>query len=81
MKMIVVDLAAHGRRDLTDRLAHRHHGFHEEQMRRMLNGIGLTLARTQAFEGPLTVRIWSGSLTRDADAARSSNAAQESASP
>jgi ubiquinone/menaquinone biosynthesis C-methylase UbiE len=81
MKMVVVDLAAHGRKELTDRLAHRHQGFHEEQMRRMLNGIGLTLARTQVFDGPLTVQIWSGNLNRDADATRSSHAAQESASP
>ncbi len=47
----------------------------------MLNSVGLTLARTHAFEGPLTVQIWSGNLNRDADAARSSHAAQESASP
>jgi ubiquinone/menaquinone biosynthesis C-methylase UbiE len=79
-RMIVVDLAAHGRHDLTDRLAHRHPGFHEATMRRMLQGVGLSLVRTQRFEAGLTVEIWSGALMRD-DAAHPPQAAQESIRP
>ncbi len=67
--LIVVELAAHGRRDLAERLAHRWPGFSDAAMRDLLAGAGLTLGPTRAVAGPLEVRLWTAHLPRSATAA------------
>ena len=57
-RLIVVDLAGHGRRDLTDRLAHRWPGFTDAAMRDLLGGPGLAPGRPISVPGPLEVRLW-----------------------
>jgi ubiquinone/menaquinone biosynthesis C-methylase UbiE len=61
-QIIVVDLAPHRRHDLTARLAHRHNGFHDDEMRRMLQRVGLTVAGAATIPGPLAIKIWSGAV-------------------
>ena len=57
-RLIVVDLAGHGRRDLADRLAHRWPGFTDAAMRDLLRGPGLAPGRPISVVGPLEVRLW-----------------------
>ncbi len=59
--LIVVDLAAHGRAEVTERLAHRWPGFSDGQMRDLLADAGLRSERPEAIAGPFEVRIWTAS--------------------
>lgn len=58
--LVVVDLAEHGRDDLTDRLAHRWPGFTDAAMQAAFDRVGLELAVPLSVPGPLEVRLWSG---------------------
>ncbi|MBV9736501.1 MAG: metalloregulator ArsR/SmtB family transcription factor [Acidisphaera sp.] len=57
-RLVVVDLAAHGRADLTGRLAHRWPGFADTEMRDLLAGAGFAAAPPVGVAGPLDIRIW-----------------------
>jgi ArsR family transcriptional regulator len=56
--LLVVDLLAHGRPDLTARLAHRWPGFADATMRRLMTGCGLEPAAAVSIPAPLPVGIW-----------------------
>ena len=58
-RLIVVDLAAHGRTDLSERLAHRWPGFPESAMASLLEAPGLVPGPAVVVPGPLEVRLWS----------------------
>ena len=68
-RIIVVDLLAHAPHELSERLAHRHRGFQETQMRRMLQAAGLSVHGTVTIPGPLTTQIWSGTVVSRPDTA------------
>ena len=57
-RLIVVDLAAHDRAGLADRLAHRGPGFSDDAMAGLLRAPGLLPAPPVAVPGPLQVRLW-----------------------
>jgi ubiquinone/menaquinone biosynthesis C-methylase UbiE len=56
--LIVADLAAHGRSDVVERLAHRWPGFADEAMLTLFGAAGLTPAAPIGVAGALEVRIW-----------------------
>jgi ArsR family transcriptional regulator len=56
--LVVVDLAAHDRTDLTRKLAHRWPGFTDEALYRLLSEAGLEPGEAVLVEGPLAVGIW-----------------------
>lgn len=64
--LLVVELGAHGRGDLAERLAHRWPGFSDDAMRDLLAGAGFAPGATRSIAGPLEVRIWSAHLPRPA---------------
>ncbi|OJW28189.1 MAG: SAM-dependent methyltransferase [Rhodospirillales bacterium 69-11] len=68
-RLIVIDFAAHGREDLTERLAHRWPGFSDDGMRQLLDEAGLEAGVTRTIDGPLVVRVWTGARRADAPAA------------
>jgi ArsR family transcriptional regulator len=57
-RLAVVDLAAHDRADLRDRLAHRALGFSDSDMEALLGAAGLHSEKSVSVAGPLAVRIW-----------------------
>ncbi len=57
-QIIVIDLADHGRTDLTQRLAHRWPGFADTAMRALLTGAGLRPGTPVSIPGPLEIRLW-----------------------
>ncbi len=57
-RLVVVDLAAHGRADLAERLAHRWPGFADEALRARLRDAGLRPADPISVPGALEVRLW-----------------------
>ena len=57
-QLLIVDLAAHGRADLVERLAHRWPGFSDDQMQDLLQSAGLTTTAPTRIAGPFEVRIW-----------------------
>ena len=65
-RLIVVDLAQHGRDDVTTRLAHRWPGFSDDAMRVLLAQAGMEQGEAVAIDGPLPMRLWPA--TRGADA-------------
>ncbi len=68
-RLIVVDLAAHDRAALAERLAHRWPGFAETAIADLFAGPGLLAGSSLTVKGPLDVRLWTASL-QDAAAAR-----------
>jgi hypothetical protein len=54
----VIDLAAHGQTEVTERLAHRWPGFSDDAMHRLLAGAGLNPGTRIPIPGPLELRIW-----------------------
>jgi ArsR family transcriptional regulator len=56
--LLVVDLLAHERTDLTTRLAHRWPGFADDAMGRLMAGAGLEPGAVVGVPGPLPVGIW-----------------------
>ena len=59
-RLVVVDLAEHGRDDLTERLAHRWPGFTDAAMQAAFDRVGVRLTVPLSVPGPLEVRLWSG---------------------
>ena len=57
-RLIVVDLAAHDRDALAERLAHRWTGFTDATMAALLDSAGLRSADQHTVPGPLDVRLW-----------------------
>ena len=57
-RLVVVDLAAHGRDALAERLAHRWQGFADEVMTTLLHGAGLAPGEARTVRGPIDVRLW-----------------------
>jgi SAM-dependent methyltransferase/DNA-binding transcriptional ArsR family regulator len=70
-RLIVIDLAKHGRDDLLSRLAHRWLGFTDDGMRALLAGAGMEQGEPYIIDGPLTVRLWPAIRAADAPAAQS----------
>jgi ArsR family transcriptional regulator len=58
-RLLVVDVAPHGRAELRERMAHRALGFSHEDMACLLAGAGLRADDFVSVPGPLTVCIWS----------------------
>ena len=69
-RLIVIDLAQHGRDELLIRLAHRWPGFSDVIMRALLEDAGMQQSEPLAIEGPLAVRVWPATRTADAPIAR-----------
>lgn len=65
-RLVVIELAAHERADLTARLAHRWPGFSDATMRALLAGAGLQAEAPLSIAGTLTINVWAA--TRFADA-------------
>jgi ArsR family transcriptional regulator len=57
-RLVVIELAAHARADLTERLAHRWPGFSDDAMRGLLYDAGLEAGEPVSVEGTLTIRVW-----------------------
>jgi ArsR family transcriptional regulator len=57
-RLVVIDLAAHARTDVTERLAHRWAGFTDQRMRDLLHGAGLSAGQALTVPGPLEIRLW-----------------------
>jgi ubiquinone/menaquinone biosynthesis C-methylase UbiE/DNA-binding transcriptional ArsR family regulator len=64
-RLLLIDLAAHRRTDLTGKLAHRWPGFSDADIDRMFTGAGLERAEPVTIAGTLPMRIWPA--TRMAD--------------
>lgn len=64
--LIVIDLAAHTRTDLTERLAHRWPGFADGAMTALMAQAGLAPGTPATVPGPLDVRIWPAALSSPA---------------
>jgi ubiquinone/menaquinone biosynthesis C-methylase UbiE/DNA-binding transcriptional ArsR family regulator len=65
-RLLLIDLAAHQRTDLTSKLAHRWPGFSDIDIDRMCTAAGLERAEPVTIAGTLPMRIWPA--TRMADA-------------
>jgi len=61
-RLVLVDLAEHGRADLAARFAHRWPGFSDATAAQLLGAAGLAPAPPVIIPGPLEVRIWSALL-------------------
>lgn len=57
-RLVVVDLAAHGRDDLAAKLAHRWPGFTDDAVRARLRDAGLRPSHPISVPGALEVRLW-----------------------
>jgi ArsR family transcriptional regulator len=57
-RLIVVDLAPHGRSELRELMAHRSLGFSETLMNNLFTGAGLTMGTQITVAAPLPIRIW-----------------------
>jgi ubiquinone/menaquinone biosynthesis C-methylase UbiE len=57
-RLIVIDLAQHGREDLLGRLAHRWPGFGDDEMEGLLSGAGMQPGAPVTIDGPLAIRLW-----------------------
>ena len=57
-RLLIVDLAAHGRAELAEQLAHRWPGFSDPQIRDLLAQAGLVSDAPARIPGPFEVRIW-----------------------
>lgn len=62
-RLVVVDLAAHDRSALSDRLAHRWPGFSDAAMHALLAEAGLHAADAVTVPGPLDIRLWPATVT------------------
>jgi ArsR family transcriptional regulator len=69
-RLIVVELALHGRDELLTRLAHRWPGFGDDAMDTLLADAGMRRGDPVTIDGPLTVRLWPATRAADAPAAR-----------
>jgi ArsR family transcriptional regulator len=67
--LIVIDLAAHARDDLTLKRAHRWPGFSDAAIHHLLTDARLDPGETVIIPGPLDVRVWCATRMQDATAA------------
>ena len=67
-RLIVIDLAQHGRDDIVAKLAHRWPGFSDTAMAELLAEAGLAGDAPVVVPGPLEVRIWPAIKHADAPA-------------
>jgi len=65
-RLLLIDLAAHDRDDLTGRLAHRWAGFSNDTMDRLFAAAGLDRVAPLAIPAPLPVCIWAAARLADA---------------
>jgi ArsR family transcriptional regulator len=65
-RLLVIDLAEHDRRDLTDKLAHRWSGFSDAAMNQMFTDAGVEWRDPVTIPGPLPIRIWPAVRLADA---------------
>ncbi|MGD0108835.1 MAG: metalloregulator ArsR/SmtB family transcription factor [Rhodopila sp.] len=56
--LLVIDLAAHDRTDVTGKLAHRWPGFSDETINRMFTAAEVEWRDPVTIAGPLAIRIW-----------------------
>jgi ubiquinone/menaquinone biosynthesis C-methylase UbiE len=70
-RLIVIDLAHHGRDDLLTKLAHRWPGFSDDAMRTLLADAGMHRGDPVTIDGPLAIRLWPATRAADAAVARS----------
>jgi len=61
-RLVVVDLAQHGRTDLTERLAHRWPGFTDAAIDDAFSQVGLLPVEPLSVPGALEVRLWSATM-------------------
>jgi ArsR family transcriptional regulator len=73
--LLVVDLLAHHRTDLTARLAHRWPGFSNDTLHRLMTGAGVVPGQAVAVPGALPVGIWPGTRGAAVQPARTDSAA------
>jgi len=66
-RLLLIDLAEHDRKDLTDRLAHRWPGFPDEAIAALFGALAMTPSAPLAIPGPLPVRIWPAITPAQAD--------------
>lgn len=57
-RLIVIDLARHGRDDIAAKLAHRWPGFADATMQDLLGEADLTPGEPLTVAGPLAIRVW-----------------------
>ncbi|MFL5254480.1 MAG: ArsR/SmtB family transcription factor [Rhodopila sp.] len=67
-RLLLIDLAEHDRKDLTDRLAHRWPGFPDEAIAALFGALAMTPGAPLTIPGPLPVRIWPATAPADAAA-------------
>ncbi len=67
-RLLLIDLAEHERRDLTDRLAHRWPGFSDNTIQTLCGALALVPEPPLTIPGPLPVRIWPATSHADASA-------------
>lgn len=61
-RLVVIDLSAHDRAALGDRLAHRWPGFSDDTMYELFAGAGVTPGVPASVKGALEVRLWPASM-------------------
>jgi ArsR family transcriptional regulator len=69
-RLIVIDLARHGREELLSRLAHRWPGFTDTAMRDLLAAAGMRQGEPHTIDGPLAVRLWPATRAADTPVAQ-----------
>jgi ArsR family transcriptional regulator len=67
-RLIVIDLAEHGREDLLTRLAHRWPGFADDAMQTLLTGAGMQPGPPVAIDAALGICLWPATVTAQAAA-------------
>jgi len=81
-RLLLIDLAEHGRQDLITRLAHRWPGFSDEAIDRLFAAAGLDQSPPVTIPGGLAVRIWPAIRpVADASAPRPPGALIDTANP
>jgi SAM-dependent methyltransferase len=70
-RLIVIDIASHGRDDLLTKLAHRWPGFGDDAIRDLMNDAGMHQGPPLTIDGPLAIRLWPATRAADAPIARS----------
>jgi ArsR family transcriptional regulator len=68
-RLLLIDLAAHDRQDLSTRLAHRWPGFADDTITDLFTALGLQADPAVTISGQLPVRIWPATNAAPADVA------------
>ena len=68
-RLLLVDLAEHDRKDLTDRLAHRWPGFPDEAIAALFGAVALVPSAPVTIPGALPVRVWPATVPAEAASA------------